>query len=104
MHYFLAETHTFKMEGKFSKYFVVFFLDLNLLRFRSGLVAKNVFMLFPAGLQCLEMCVWCVFCSSFLCLCVFPEWGAFCLNYDKISTFFLRVFGVLGFVCFLRVY
>ena len=103
MHYFLAETHTFKMEGKFSKYFVVFFLDLNLLRFRSGLVAKIVFMRFPAVLQCLEMCVWCVFCSSFLCLCVFPEWGAFCLNYDKISTFFLRVFGVLGFVCFVRV-
>ena len=49
MHYFLAETHTFKMEGKFSKYFVVFFLDLNLLRFRSGLVAKNVFMRFSCS-------------------------------------------------------
>ena len=49
MHYFLAETHVFKMEGKFSMYFDVFFLDLNLWRFRSGGVAEIVFRWFPSG-------------------------------------------------------
>ena len=58
MHYFLAETHVFKMEGKFSMYFDVFLGDLNLWRFRSGLVAKIVFMRFPCGFTVLgNVCI-----------------------------------------------
>ena len=60
MRYFLCGAHTLQMAGKFSLFFNVFFSDLNFDVFVRDLSQKSFLCVFPAVLQYLEMCVFCV--------------------------------------------
>ena len=76
MHYFLAETHTFKMEGKFSKYFVVFFLGPEFIAFSLGTCRKNRFYAFFLRFYSAWKCVSGAYFVVLFCVCAYFPSGA----------------------------